>query len=494
MERRRQLALTVILGLLAITQAFGQSVDERIATITSQFEEAYDRDVGKAHEAAVAELDSKYAAALERSLNTATTDGKLDEALILRDERKRVQARQPLPASDEDTLPESLKTLRATYRKAVADLEAAKSEKARPLWETFESALAALQNELTQAQRLDDALVVKAKRETIQKQTSGNAPASTAAVASSMSASAWLTAAREKGGRLRLWGGPVPGKDIEVPAKAAKYSDFVSVNMYYYPHRVLFAKRNDGDLIILDFEDLSKIEVHEVKAPLHTSSGNVAAYVGRDRKVYDFEGSEKADTRKIKDTVALVYTYRFSLLIAADGSLNPFGMPPDFGGPPENFLSGQKVVQAVGTDNSAAFLTDKGRVLGWHFKEKTQVTFEGLDTKNVCSVFGTYGFLTQEGEALIYGDDGKLGSGTFSGIGKRILADEEGPWTQGKGTAYFGAVQRPDGTWLSWKWQSLVPDKIKALDPVLDLDAAEGGDAGILAWIDVTEPSENSKP
>ncbi len=494
MTCRHLLPLVLALAAQFITRLHAQTVDEQIAAITTQFQEVYDRDLGKPHETAVADLDSKYAAALERALDASTSEGKLDEALKLREEKVRVQERKPIPTSDEATLPESLKTLRATYRKALAELESAKAEKARPFWETFDSALVALQTELTQSQRLDDALVVKAKRETIQKQLSGSTPASTAAVASTMGTSAWLTAAREKGGRLKLWGGPVPGKDIEVPTKAAKYDDFVSVNMYHWPHRVLFAKRKDGDLVILDFEDLSKIEVHEVKAPLHTSSGNMAAYVGKDRKVYFFDGSEKADTRKIKDLVALVYAYRFSLLIAADGSLNPFGMPPDFGMPPTDFLKGHKIVQVLSSDTIAAFLTDKGRVLCWDFQEKTPVTFEGLDAKNVRSMFGTFGFLTQDGEALFYGSDGKLGSRTFSGVGQRVLTKEAGPWFQGKGTGYFGAVQRPDGTWTSWKWQSLVPDQVKTLGPVLDLDAAEGGDAGILAWIDVSEPDPTSKP
>ncbi len=147
--------------------ANAQEVDSKIAEITTQFQEAYDRDVAKPHEAAVADLDSKYASALKRALDDATTAGNLEEALKLRTESDRLTQMLPLPPVDLDTLPDSLKQLRATYRAALAKIEADRDTQAQPFFDHYDKLLEALQTELTQAQKLDDALAVKAKRDNI---------------------------------------------------------------------------------------------------------------------------------------------------------------------------------------------------------------------------------------------------------------------------------------------------------------------------------------
>ena len=144
-----------------------QEVTAKIAEITTQFQEAYDRDVDKPHLAAIADLNSKYDAALKRSLDEATAAGNLEEALKLRTETDRLTQKQPLPPVDLDSLPESLKQLRATYRSALAKLDEDRDAKSQPFYDQYDNLLEALQTELTQAQKLDDALAVKAKRDAI---------------------------------------------------------------------------------------------------------------------------------------------------------------------------------------------------------------------------------------------------------------------------------------------------------------------------------------
>lgn len=144
--------------------------ESRIAAITAQFQEAYDKGVGEAHDAAIADLDAKYLDALKRALDEATAAGNLEEALALRTESDRISQKLPLPAIDLETLPDSLKQLRGTYRAALAKLDADLHTAAQPFYEHYDRLLEALQVELTQAQKLDAALAVKAKRDVLKSE------------------------------------------------------------------------------------------------------------------------------------------------------------------------------------------------------------------------------------------------------------------------------------------------------------------------------------
>ncbi len=160
-------------------------VAQRLAEIDSQFQAAYDRDIAPGHTAAVADLDGKYLAAVNRALDAATAAGNLDESIKLRAEAQRVEAKEPLPAADPEGLPESLKKLRGTYRDAFARIEADRAARAQPYHDRHDALLDAYQRELTQQQRLDDALKVKAHRETRSVGNSvGPAPATEAAAPS----------------------------------------------------------------------------------------------------------------------------------------------------------------------------------------------------------------------------------------------------------------------------------------------------------------------
>ncbi|MDP1591833.1 MAG: hypothetical protein Q8M07_29005, partial [Prosthecobacter sp.] len=119
---------------------------------------------------AVADLDKKYLAAVKRALDAATKRGVLEEAVKLREEAQRVTDKQPLPPADLDTLPVSLKTLRDTYRAALAKLELERDAKAKPYHTRYDQLLAAYQTELTQQKRLDDALKVKARRDELENE------------------------------------------------------------------------------------------------------------------------------------------------------------------------------------------------------------------------------------------------------------------------------------------------------------------------------------
>ncbi len=466
-----------------------------LAALDAQFNALKAERVTAPFEADVATLNAGYLDRLKKMIAEEKAAGNLDNILALDTEQEHVVFQQTIPGSDDEKTLPGLKTMRGIYREAHAKLITKQTENLTALVEPLAKRLAQLESDFAKADRIADAKSVRAYREklsvglasTLVATPPPGAPPGNPGEAST-AIPAWLSQARQIGGSLKLWGGPLPGADLEVPGKAAKYKDYVSVDMFLQLNRgrVLVATRKEGDLVILDFSDISKIEVYEVKSGAIATTGDLPGYLGRDRKVYKFDGTEIFDARRIKDQMALVYSHRWGLVLSKDGSFEAFNMPGGFGPPPPQFLEGHEIVSAVGT-SSLAFLTTEGTVLGWDCTNNGPVTFEGLEGKRIVEIVAGFGFRTDKGEVLLYDGQGKLWGATFGGVGKNALAKETGPWIAMKATEYFGAVQRVDGSWLGWKWDSLAPEKISTLGPVLDLDAAENKDAGILAWIELPE-------
>ncbi len=162
----------------ATSSPAANELDKRIAAITAQYQTAFDRDIGKAHTASVADLTTKYAAAVTRSMDASRAQGRLIEVTALQEESQRLQQKRPLPATDPDSVPAVLKTLRATYRGAVAKLEADRDTKAKPYRDRYDQLLADLQKELTQADKIPDAMRVKKMRDTLSSSGAGATPPS----------------------------------------------------------------------------------------------------------------------------------------------------------------------------------------------------------------------------------------------------------------------------------------------------------------------------
>lgn len=142
-----------------------QTTDPRIQQIQQAFALAIARDIAPGHLQAIQALDARYIAALDRALDTVTKTGDLDGALVLRTEKKRVEDQAPLPPTD-SAAPALLKPLRATYRASLIQLATQRDQRLLPLRETYLQALQSYQDELTRAQKLDAALIVKKFRET----------------------------------------------------------------------------------------------------------------------------------------------------------------------------------------------------------------------------------------------------------------------------------------------------------------------------------------
>ena len=113
----------------------------------------------------MARLGQQYAAAMEANLSKARAAGDLDQSLLWLTERDRFATAKAVPPEDEATAPAALKQARAGWRTQAARLEKERSERAKAVMARYDQMLAQAQKQLTQQQRIDDALLVKKKRE-----------------------------------------------------------------------------------------------------------------------------------------------------------------------------------------------------------------------------------------------------------------------------------------------------------------------------------------
>lgn len=510
---------------LPISSSPPSALDQRLAGLDASFQAAVERDANTAFKASIAALDKLYLTALDRALATASKGGKLEEALALREEKQRIEKGEGVPSEvDESTqvpgkVPDTLKTLRKTYRSTSAQHEATKAKAMQPLYDKYDQALAAVQTELTQAQKLDDALRVKTVREQIAA-TRGGGQANTAAtssaitstssvaVVSSSSSGDWLSAARKRGGPLKLWGGTEPGQNIPVPAKAAKYDDYVSLNMMNLMKRVLFATRRDGNVVALDLTDFPKIEVEELRDAMALNAGDIASFVAKSGKVLRADGYEVFDPKIVRKALGVAHSYKGGVVFSGEGELESFGAfdNKELDMPPADLLKGLRTVAAGALDGSLVFLTQDGKVVGWNGRAKKLLEFGGLNNSAVLemAVGDGFGFRTSEGKILMCDHNGLFGNGGFAALGTEALKGESGPFVRVQGTVRFGAVQHEDGSWLGWGEAATLNNKVKSLGPVLDLDAAYQIEANskqvqsmTLAWIELpsgAKPGAATKP
>jgi hypothetical protein len=160
----------LLIGCLAQAQTPPNSetaMQQWIAALDTTWQETFAREVTTPFEAEVAKATQQYTAALEANLARARGAGDLDQTLLWQTERDRFAAGKAMPAEDEATAAPTLKQARAGWRTQVARLEKERGERAKAVQTRYDQVLAQAQKQLTQQARIDDALMVKKKREEI---------------------------------------------------------------------------------------------------------------------------------------------------------------------------------------------------------------------------------------------------------------------------------------------------------------------------------------
>jgi hypothetical protein len=149
-----------------------------IEATDAQWLAAFQRDVTDVREAEARKLMLQYLNLLEDAIGKASKAGDLPGAVALREEEKRFGDTQLFPGKDDvaDTTAAG-KEIRTAIRAHLAKLETDAAARAKALHAKYDQILAQAQTQLTQLHRLDDALLVKTKREQVAAAWIAPAPA-----------------------------------------------------------------------------------------------------------------------------------------------------------------------------------------------------------------------------------------------------------------------------------------------------------------------------
>lgn len=134
-----------------------------IATTDAQWQAAFKRDVSDVRDAELNKTKLQYLAALEDGIKKACAANDLKGAVALRNEQKRFGDTQVFRVQDDDADAAPVKAVRAQLAKVEKDHAA----RAKTLHAKYDQFLANTRAQLTQRQRLDDALLVQTKRDEV---------------------------------------------------------------------------------------------------------------------------------------------------------------------------------------------------------------------------------------------------------------------------------------------------------------------------------------
>jgi sulfatase-modifying factor enzyme 1 len=173
----------LILGCLVLASSVHAAVTQmkEFDDLMRQYGNDVQLSAGAIYQAGVGDLKQKYAAAVDRALNAAQEAGRLEDALACKTEAKLIADGGDLSVEDVNLRPEVQK-LRAIYRQSLARLEQEKSAATNPIISALVVSLDRLIITLTKAGRLEEAVFVKQKKESLGKEIA-TATATAAAVA-----------------------------------------------------------------------------------------------------------------------------------------------------------------------------------------------------------------------------------------------------------------------------------------------------------------------
>ena len=171
MKTRHMMVLTALLALGSEVRAQADAVapaqsemQKWIDTTDGQWQAAFTTGITEVRETELKKVKLQYLNTLETAVAKVSGAGDLDGAVALRAEQKRFSETEFFPAQDEAGDAVAVKQIRVAIRAQLAQVEKDTGARTKALLAKYDQLLAQAQAQLTQAQRLDEALLVKAKR------------------------------------------------------------------------------------------------------------------------------------------------------------------------------------------------------------------------------------------------------------------------------------------------------------------------------------------
>jgi serine/threonine protein kinase len=194
-----------------------------VAQMEAVYQPMYRREVTAPFEAGMAELRKSYIASLNRESAGASKAGKLKEAITFRDERQRFEAEGSVPDDGIFARASVMGSLRAAYRAQAARLEADHRKHTASVFGQYDKVLATSQTALTQRQRLDEALLLQQRRETLAKEWAVPAPAYSAT-----GKQPFVNTLGMKFVPVQIQGGPTGGKAVLFSVWDTRVQDYAA--------------------------------------------------------------------------------------------------------------------------------------------------------------------------------------------------------------------------------------------------------------------------
>jgi serine/threonine protein kinase len=155
--------------------------DPVVAKLETGFRSRYETDVQKPYLNALTALNQSYVTSgISRARAAAQAKGSLAEVTALDAEKAALEKGEGVPIEDNESTPAALKTLRGTYRAALAKITSERDAKAAPLYDLYLKALDAYIADLQKSGKLSEGQQVAELREEIASQKPQAATASLA--------------------------------------------------------------------------------------------------------------------------------------------------------------------------------------------------------------------------------------------------------------------------------------------------------------------------
>ena len=152
---------------VATTPTPAASLPPELAALNTQFIALQQERVIAPFEAELAKLNNNYLGGIARKITEEQAAGHSADVLALEAEQQRITANQPVPETDADATPASLKALRSIYRDALAKIIASRAVNLQALTDPLDKRLVQMVADFTNSKRLADAQTVRSYREAL---------------------------------------------------------------------------------------------------------------------------------------------------------------------------------------------------------------------------------------------------------------------------------------------------------------------------------------